>query len=180
MLETQADFARRLGHSRAHVTRLKKAGRLVMREGKVVVDASLELLGATESPLARDQANRERLAQQRAEAPAQTEDADLAAIGLRHKMAQIQKLEHEAEMARLERERIEGTLVPIDDVKNAGIDIATATRTALEGLADRYAPELVAVTDTNQAHALLSEAIELVLDELARELGALAKSLRAP
>lgn len=183
-LETQAAFARRIGKDRSHVTRLKQSGRLVMNEGRIDVDRTLALLKDTESPLPRDQANRERLAAERAQssAPGAVADdieASLADAGRRQKVAQADKMQHEAEMARMERERLEGSLVELSDVQNAGLDIAAKLRAALEGLPDRYAPELAAATDTNQAHGLLAEALELVLDELTREIAALDQVLGA-
>ena len=55
---TQADFARRLGVSRSHVTGLKHAGRLVLTDnGLVDVDASIARIDATRDPN-RDDVNR--------------------------------------------------------------------------------------------------------------------------
>jgi phage terminase Nu1 subunit (DNA packaging protein) len=176
-LETQAAFARRIGKDRSHVTRLKQAGRLVMREGRIVVEDSLKLLADTESPLPRDEANRARLAAERATEIEDRMDLTLAEAGRQHKIAQAQKMAHEAEIAGLERARLEGKLVAVEDVLAAGADISAAVAEALEGLPDRYAPELAGARDTAQVHALLAEAIEQVLGDLSRALGALADRL---
>jgi hypothetical protein len=175
-LETQAAFARRIGRDKSYVTRLKQSGRLVMREGKVDVEESERLVGDTQSQLPRDAANRERLAVERlVDEPAP--GGDLAEAGRRLKRAQADKAEHEAEMLKLERARLEGSLVELADVKNTATDIAAVMRAALENLADRYAPELTAATEVNQAHAILAEALELVLGELARKIDKLAQEL---
>lgn len=180
-LETQAEFARRIGRDKSHITRLKQSGRLVMREGKVAVDESLRLIDDTESPKARDQANRERLAALReasASESAQEPGSALAEAGRRLKIAQADKAEHEARMVALERARLEGALVAVEDVHNVAIDIASAARASLENLADRYAPELVVAREIDQVHAILSEAIDTVLGELSRKIEGLGQGLK--
>ena len=183
-LETQAQFARRLNKDRGHITRLKQRGHLVMRDGKVVVEDSLARLEALESPLARDQANRDRLAAERAAAAAEGEpDSDdaqsLEAIGRKIKIAQAKRMEAEAAMADIERQRLEGSLAETRAVVAAATDMAVALRSALERLPDRYAPELAAAIEPHQAHALLSEAVELVLAELAHAVAELPGALKA-
>lgn len=182
-LETQAEFARRINRNRSHVTRLKAAGRLVMREGKVAVDESLKRIEETEaldSPLARDQANRERLARERYEQNEADKRsiAELATVAQRKQAAQAEKIEHEAAIAKIERERLEGSLVPVENVKKVASDISALIRGALENMSDRYAPELVAATEVSQAQAIIDEAVELVLGELSRRIETMGEALR--
>lgn len=47
--ETKSAFARRLGVSASYVTELAQAGRLVLADGKVEVEASLARIDATKS-----------------------------------------------------------------------------------------------------------------------------------
>ena len=47
-LENQSQFARRLGHDKAYITRLKQAGRLVMENDLVNVEASMARIQATQ------------------------------------------------------------------------------------------------------------------------------------
>lgn len=187
-VESQAQFARRLGKDRSYVTRLKQAGRLVMRDGKVVVDESLQRLEATESPLPRDIAKREAMADYRAQRDDAGEasashlfDADapepLEAIGRRIKAAQARKLAADADRAEIERSRLEGSLCETAAVITAGMAIGAAVREAFESLADRHAPELAATTDPTQVHARLTEAAELALQDLSRELQGLPARL---
>lgn len=69
---TQADFARRLGVSRSHVTGLKHAGRLVLTDnGLVDVDASIARIDATRDPNRDDVANRHAAARERLQATTQ-------------------------------------------------------------------------------------------------------------
>lgn len=183
-LESQAAFARRLGKDRAHVTRLKNAGRLVMREGKVVIEETLARLEATESPLPRDIANRERLAAERfaettAGEPEAIEDQDLAAIGRRFKLQQMRKMEAEAAMAHMERDKLAGLLVATEDVDRAGLELGATVRATLEALPDRYAPELAAASEVHRARAILAEAVELALGTITRELEGLAYKVGA-
>lgn len=180
-LVTQAEFARQIGKDKSHVTRLKQSGRLVMRDGKVDDEESKRLMDDTESPKARDQANRERLAALReasASESAQEPGNVLAEAGRRLKAAQADKAEHEAHILSLERARLEGALVAVEDVHNAAIDIASAARASLENLADRYAPELVVAREIDQVHAILSEAIDTVLGELSRKIDGLGQGLK--
>lgn len=182
ILETQSDFARRLGRDKSHVTRLKQAGRLVMLGGKVVVNDSLALIEATESPLPRDIAKREALEavrQRRAETPGTFDGQSLETIGRRIKAAQARKLSAEADKAEMERARIEGTLCETGTVLAAAADMAVVLRDALEGLADRLAPQLAASSDANQAHALITEHVEIILQDIMRDAGSMADRLRS-
>lgn len=181
--ETQAAFARRLGKDRSHVTRLKQAGRLVMEGKRVVVNASLTRLEATESPLPRDIANRDRLAAERGDQGArEANNADaldvkgeLETVGLEMKRNQAAKLAAEAEISQMERDKMAGRLCVVDEVRAAGLRIGSTIQSTFESLPDRYAAELAAATDTSQAHAMLVEAVELALrtcsKTIADELG---------
>ena len=172
-LESQAAFARRIGKDRSHVTRLKQAGRLVMRDGRIVVEDSLRRLEATESPLPRDAANRERLADARETKNAT--DETLVAAAQRQKLAQADKMENEAAIAKLERQRLEGSLVAIDDVVHGAATVSATIRTTLEALADRYAPEWSAISDSAQLHARIEEAIEIALGTMDQGVEAVIK-----
>lgn len=174
--ETQAAFARRIGKDRSHVTRLKQAGRLVMRDGRIVVEDSLERLKATESPLPRDAANRERLAEAREQKPAT--DETLVAAAQRQKLAQADKMENEAAIAKLERQRIEGSLVALDDVAHGAASVSATVRTTLESIPDRYAPEWSAVSDSAQLRALIEEAVEIALGTMDQGIDAVIKGLQ--
>lgn len=171
-LETQSAFARRLGKHKAHVTRLKQAGRLVMVDDRVDVEATLHALEATASPLARDQAAAEYHAQQRA-TPPQPSDT-LAELGLRHKRAVADKAEAEAKVKQLEAAQLERELVAIGEVQAAGIDAGVALRDGLAAMIDRHAAELAAAQAPSQVHALLSEAVEQLLIEFSRACERLA------
>ena len=182
--ETQAAFARRIKRDPAHVTRLKKAGRLVMDGKRVDVDASLKRIQATESPLARDQATRERFAAQSAtQAAEQAKNADgvdvksdLETIGLEMKRHQAAKLAAEAEISQMERDQMAGKLVDAGEVRAAGIEAGNLVRSKFEALPDRYAPELAAAGDANAVHAILAEAVELALTDIARGVETLLKA----
>lgn len=190
--ESQADFARRLGMARSYITQLKQDGRLVMdATGKrVEVEASLALIEATESPAPRHTARASTHAEARArrdrseagseagqqEPPAAPSDyQELAAIGLRLKRAEADKREHEAEIARLEREKMAGNLLDREVVDFVLSDLGALVRSILENRAARLAPVLVPIQALDEMHAALEDEDENILVELHAALGRAAE-----
>jgi len=77
--ESKSAFARRLGVDPAHVTRMAQAGRLVVVDGQIEVEASLARMEATKDP------NRDDVRQRHAKArDAKREAERLAAVGAGH------------------------------------------------------------------------------------------------
>jgi len=183
---TQAEFARRLGVSRAYITRLKQAGRLVMDGKRVLPEATIQRLHDTADPN-RDDVVRRHAAYRAARgdisvdgghtprgrsepatsATSGAPGADLDRAGSTYQQARAVKERYAALQAKADYERSIGRLVEIDEVRHAAAHIATAVRVSLEGLPDQIAPELASITDAAQAHALLVERIEDLLRELA-------------
>jgi len=168
-LETQAAFARRLGKDRAHVTRLKQAGRLVMQGKRVVVEASLERLEATESPEPKHQAVAAHYAEQRTR-PAAPDLDTLAAAGLAHKQAVARKAAADAELAEMQRDQLAGRLVEATAVAEAIADALAIEREALFNRVDRLVLELPS-EQQNRMRSLWLEALEEILNDTARALG---------
>jgi hypothetical protein len=76
---------------------------------------------------------------------------------------------YRARTARLEYERLTGTLVSADEVKVEAFNAARRAREALLAIADRQAPVLAAISDPAEIHRILTAEIRQVLEELARD-----------
>ena len=150
---TQAEFARLLGRDKAHVTRLKQAGRLVM-DGKLVrVEESRSRIAATGGQRP-DVAERHAVARgatdwaaagaglaARAEAQQAIEEA--RTVGdwrdLRVK-SEARRMQAQADREEMERDRLAGDLIDREDAARAMRDIGAAVRAAMENYADQVAP----------------------------------------
>lgn len=175
-LVTQAEFARLQGWQRSYVTQLKQHGRLVMVDGKVDAEATRAKLDALSSPDAHHQAHIRQLEETRnrnAKGEGKGDDTHkegIEALNLRLKKAEADKREHEAEIARMERERIAGNLVPRETVDYVLTDYAATLRAMLETRADRLAPIIHPLQTMEESHAALAEADEAVLVEMAETM----------
>lgn len=178
--ETRADFARRMGWNRSSVTRAVQDGRVVLLDGLVDVDASLAKIDALASPYAHHRAHVQQLEEARhAKTPtasavaavmhayAPLEDLQptegIEALNLRLKRAEANKREHEADMARMEKETMAGNLIAREDVEFAMDDFGATLRSLMENLADRLAPVVHPLQSIEETHAALSEAAQDVL-----------------
>lgn len=164
---SQAEFARLLGVDRAYVTRLKHDGRLVMNGGKVLVAESRARIEATQGE--RDDL-RERHAAARGRAgdvqppapppaapPAAAEPIDsLARAAHVLKLAKAREGLAQAQIREMERDKLAGSLLAREDVEQALADVGAMVRAELDALPDQLAPQLAAVSDPDEAHALLA------------------------
>lgn len=130
LCERQAAFARRINRHKAYVTRLKQAGRLVMRGDLVVVQASIDKIAATASPEPRDQAAADAHALQRAQRAAQPAPPldNLADVGLEHKRHAARKAKADADIAELQALAAQRKLIEADTVVNVVLGLARALR----------------------------------------------------
>lgn len=182
--ESRADFARRMGWNRSSVTRAVKDGRVVLDGDRVDVDASLVKINALASPAAHHRAHAQQLVEDRhtktAAAlhalsplpPADGESVQVAAgesieeLNRRLKKAEADKREHEAEMARMERETMAGNLIAREDVEFALDDFGATLRSLLDGFADRLTPVVHPLQSIDETHAILDEAAHDVLQTM--------------
>ncbi|HXD37840.1 MAG TPA: hypothetical protein VN624_14380 [Rhodanobacter sp.] len=177
---TFAGFARRLGVKPQAVTALRHADRLVLTaDGKrVLVAESLARLALTADPskagvVARHAAARdpEPAADPEGEEGAAGEPA--ATVGYQHWRERNEKAKA------LAGERMnaveEGKLMVAEEVTSAIARATTTLRTQLERLPAELAPMLAATSDEGHARALLAEAIEHALEDLARQFQAVGK-----
>lgn len=185
---TLSEFARLLGVEPSYITKLKQAGRLVLVNKRVDVEASKALIKQTEG--GSHEPVRERWSEERAKKspadPAESEpltpetpaDPDqngvVPAYGSR---AHWEKMDREEvyRIRRIERLKLEGSLVPIADVDFVLDDYGATLRGLLENMADRLAPQVYPMQTLEETRAVLSEAME----ELEREIAATMSRRRA-
>lgn len=169
-IETQAEFAKRLGVAKSYVTALKHDGRLVLSDGGVDVEASLERIAATAG--GRDDMAGKMADQRGAPValPAQEE------FNVRRVDAQARKEHLGAELLQIELDEKRGKLFQAQDVLATVTDAATTLRTRLESFPDVLAPQLAAVADEHQVRAILADNVEMLLQEMSNRFAHIGRS----
>lgn len=163
---TQSEFSAILGKDKSYVTRLKQAGRLVLNaDGQVEVEKSQALISATSDP-SRNAAVKARTKETLRQESAPQQDA----IGNSYQTAKAVNEKYKALTAKAEYETLIGKLVDADEARLFAADLAASFRGALEILPDRLAPELVPLNETEVVRAVLVEAFEQVLVDLADKI----------
>lgn len=171
--ETRAEFARRMGWNRSSVTRAVKDGRVVLEGDDVNVEASVAKIEALANPaphhrahaMALEEGRQQKTEGKGAEAdPAAKEN--LEALNLRLKKAEADKREHEAEVARLQRDTMAGNLIAREDVEFALDDFGATLRSLMENFADRLVPIVHPLQTIEETHAAINEAAQDVLQTM--------------
>lgn len=171
--ESRAEFARRMGWNRSSVTRAAKDGRVVLAGDMVDVEASLQKIEALAHPAAHHQAHVRQLEEGRkakADGVEKPAPEGIEELNLRLKRAEADKREHEADMARMERETMAGNLIAREDVEFALDDFGATLRSLMENLADRLAPVVHPLQSMEETHAALAEAAADVLQTMNESL----------
>jgi hypothetical protein len=147
---TQAEYARHRAKSRQYISRLAKAGVLVMRGGKVDVASSDAVLDDRPEPVS------ERVTSSPAEvAPAGTTFAQAKTADMVFK-AKLRKMEYDVRM---------GKLVEAELVKQRWSAVLRLIVDRILAWPNRLAPEVAALTDERQVReAILREARGLIND----------------
>jgi len=147
---TQAEYARHRGKSRQYISRLAKAGVLVMRAGKVDVASSDAVLDDRPEPVS------ERVTASPTEvAPAGTTFAQAKTADMVFK-AKLRKMEYDVRM---------GKLVEAELVKQRWSAVLRLIVDRILAWPNRLAPEVAALTDERQVReAILREARALIND----------------
>lgn len=157
----QSEFARMQGVDKAHISRLKEAGRLVMveQDGKQLVDvaASRALIEKTSSPSHAGNGSNSGAAAKMSPSAAFNE-------------AKARKETALAEQAEMEAAKMRGSLVNAEEVRLFAADLGASFRAALEVLPDRLAPELVAMQDVEAVRGALVESFEQLLHDIASKI----------
>lgn len=167
---TRAEFARHMKVNRSTVTRWIERGRIVATaDGRIDSEAAKRALEATESPEPHHQARSAQIAEEKAQRARRRggETREVTEIGLRLKLAMAKEREAKAQLAALEVDRQAGLLVEREQVDFILKDIGTTLRTAVDGLADRLAPQLAGHGgDVAKVHAGLDDAARDLLHEI--------------
>ena len=166
---SQADFAKLKGWNRSTVTRLKHAGRLVMVDGRVDVEATEARLadtsGGRDDVAARHASGREvEAAGQGAAVPPRVPGGESRAD------AQARKEAAAADLLEIELAEKRGNLIPKEDVDAALKALGASVRARLDVLADQLAPVVAPVVEMDEVHALLAEQFRAVLAGIADDL----------
>lgn len=163
----QSEFAALMSWDRSYVTKLKKAGRLVLDDqGRVMVEASKKRIEETADPNRDDV--KKRWGDQRGEdAPQKPQDA----IGNSYQAARAVKERYQAMHAKLEYEVASGQRIKKVDVSASVADVVTMFRQALEQIPYRTGPELVG-KDLDAIRAVLKQDIHSALSAMEREFTA--------
>ena len=179
---TQSAFARHLGVDRAHVSRLKKTGRLVMTPDgeRVLVAESEARIAATADP--GKVAVAERHAAKRAgqaaavdgQKVAKTEvemspEAVAEKTAMTYQQARAVKERYNALQAKADYEKFTGKLVEYDLARSAGAELGILFRTALERWPDTVAPMLVNLND-REIRIILIDQVENILVEIVERM----------
>jgi hypothetical protein len=149
-LMTQAEYARHRGKSRQYISRLAKAGVLVMRGGKVDAAASDAVLDDRPEPVS------ERVVS----AP-----AEVTPSGATFAQAKTADMVFKAKLRKMEYDQRMGKLVEAELVKQRWSAIYRLMVDRILAWPNRLAPEVAALTDERQVReAILREARALVND----------------
>lgn len=181
-LATQKEFAKIQGYkSRSTVTNQKRAGKLIDENGEVMlseselmidVEKSIARINLLSSPSSHHRAHAlqlegEREIKKEETQPAQTIPLEgIESLNLRLKKAEADKREHEAEIARLDRELKEKKQIMADAVKFSLNDHTAVIRTLHENAPDRLTPLIHPLQTYEEKHAAISEFMEQVQIEI--------------
>ena len=186
---TGKELASLIGCRPSYVVELKRHGRVVPApQGKVYLRAaSLALYAETRDPAKAAVAARHAAARGEALAGADADEdghpegeataPELQDSDARRKArALANKAETDAEMARLELDKVRGQLLPAAAVERLLAEAATGLRVALERIADTLAPQLAATADESRCRQLVWDEINHGLEELSRGFRAAARA----
>ena len=150
-LVSQAEYARHRGVSRQYISRLAKAGVLVVRGGKVDVAASDAVLDDRLEKISEAATSGQVETGGQATTYAQAKLADILF------RARLRKLEYETKSAKL---------IPADEVKVQWFKSARQIRDKLLAVPAKLAPQLAALTEVRAVRELLDAEIEGILKGL--------------
>ena len=159
-LMSQADYARHRKVNRSYISRLAKAGVLVMRHGKVDVRASDAVLD--DRPVAVE--------------PGETIPSNQAApesIGpqpTNYAQARLAEMVYRAKLRRLDYETRSAKLISADEVKAKWFVITRQIRDKLLTVPTKLSPQLAALTDAYAVRELLESEIVSILRALQDDL----------
>jgi hypothetical protein len=150
-LMSQAEYARHRAKSRQYISRLVKAGMLVMRGGKVDVAASDAVLDDRPEPVS------ERVAA----APIET-----ASTGTTFAQAKTADMVFKARLRKMEYDQRMGKLVEAELVKQRWSAIYRLIVDRILAWPNRLAPEVAALTDERQVREVILREVRALVNDL--------------
>lgn len=171
---TQAQFARHLGVDRAHVTRLKHTGRLVLTaDGHIDVAESEARIAATADPAKAPVAERHaagRAAAVDGATAAKTAGEQMAEkVTTTYQQSRAVRERYAALTAKAEYETLIGKLVDADAARSAVADLCVTFRQSIEQWPDTVGPLLVQ-KDQGEIRQILQEHAEVLLRNVRDEI----------
>lgn len=176
---TFGEFARLAGFKRSYITQLRQDDRLVLDGRRVDVAASLERIKATADPSkvgvaarhattrkAKGQANNSTQVDNDVNTP---DDAPATPADMSYQTARAIKERYAAMAAKRDYELSMQQLLNAEDVRQTVLAAVTTLRSRMETLPDTLGPQVAATPDEGKARAILTEAMEHALNEIARE-----------
>ncbi len=151
MLMSQAEYARHRAKSRQYISRLAKAGVLVMRGGKVDANASDAVLDDRPEPVS------ERVVS----AP-----AEVTPSGATFAQARTADMVFKAKLRKMEYDQRMGKLVEAELVKQRWSAIYRLIVDRILAWPNRLAPEVAALTDERQVREAILREVRALVNEL--------------
>jgi hypothetical protein len=184
---TQTNFAKEIKREKSYVTQLKSAGRLIMKNKLVDVEASLKLISETADPARQDVGERH---QQERDASASLSASDAGTeqsrravmdeltgkAGITYQQSRAMKEKYFAMRAKIAYKKEVGLLLEASEVHFAIADGDAIIRNRLESLPDLLAPQLAALNDEQKIRQLLRDHIEQLLSELSRTFNGMVQA----
>ena len=154
-LVSQAEYARHRKVNRSHISRLAKAGVLIMRHSKVDLQASDDVLD--DKPVAVEPPQAAQPAQAMAGLDSGVQQPSSYA------QARLADMVYRAKLRRLEFETKQGKLIEAEIVKERWAVILVVLKERILALPDKLAPEVAALTDERQVRDALKREVHAVL-----------------
>jgi len=181
ILETRAQFARRLGVARSLITKWVADGRIVLFDDMIDVEASQQRIkdtvGNRPDVAARHAVNRAAGKQIAAQAPTPAATENEIGRGGTRVDHQTRKEAALADKAEMEVQQMRGNLIPREDVDATLMALGATMRARVEAMPNQLTPIVAPPTDFDEVHALNSEAARALLAGMADDLDRARKAL---
>ena len=177
---SRAELARRLGCSKAHVTKLGKQGALVeLADGSIDHAATVVRIKGSRHPgrqsklkLEPSQKNKK----PQAEAPAAEPKEAVPCAGLgggaqpSYNKVKAYKAYIDAQAAKVKLDRLKGELIPRAEVEKFVFEVLRATRTRVEAMPVKLAPMVASLGEKQAVADVMNEEVVNILNDLADAL----------
>lgn len=154
---SQAEYARHRGKTRQYVSRLVKAGVVVLRGGKIDVAASDAVLD--DKPVAVEPSEVPPTSPRQTEPGGGQQPTSFA-------QAKLAEMVYRAKLRRLDFETRSGKLIAADEVKVKWFAVARQIRDKILAMPAKLAPQLAALTDARGVRELMDQEITAMLRAL--------------